>query len=209
MPFDANKLYCSEILAILLQNNDSKCVSVNGLLLPNDVNASFTLLSPLSFLKQTENALPLFPFLPLFLHFLCSVHFLPHLFVFSSFPLFSTHLGFFFSLSLTSFCSLPSFSPSFLCPHLISPFLLPLLPFFLPLAFQSSHLTSFLPLSSSICSLLHPFPLSLKPCKAPDSHRTIRSLDRFSLMVQATLLCSGGRVSFYTHSPLLQQCCLH
>lgn len=24
MPFDANKLYCSEILAILLQNNDSK-----------------------------------------------------------------------------------------------------------------------------------------------------------------------------------------
>lgn len=27
MPFDANKLYCSEILAILLQNNDSKCVS--------------------------------------------------------------------------------------------------------------------------------------------------------------------------------------
>lgn len=29
MPFDANKLYCSEILAILLQNNDSKCVSVN------------------------------------------------------------------------------------------------------------------------------------------------------------------------------------
>lgn len=28
MPFDANKLYCSEILAILLQNNDSKCVFV-------------------------------------------------------------------------------------------------------------------------------------------------------------------------------------
>lgn len=29
MPLDANKLYCSEILAILLQNNDSKCISVN------------------------------------------------------------------------------------------------------------------------------------------------------------------------------------
>lgn len=29
MPFDANKLYCSEILAILLQNNDSKFVPVN------------------------------------------------------------------------------------------------------------------------------------------------------------------------------------
>lgn len=29
MPFDANKLYCSEILAILLQNNDSKCVCVS------------------------------------------------------------------------------------------------------------------------------------------------------------------------------------
>uniref|UniRef100_A0A3Q2YLN5 Beta-catenin-like protein 1 n=1 Tax=Hippocampus comes TaxID=109280 RepID=A0A3Q2YLN5_HIPCM len=28
MPFDGNKLYCSEILAILLQNNDSKCVRV-------------------------------------------------------------------------------------------------------------------------------------------------------------------------------------
>lgn len=27
MPFDANKLYCSEILAILLQNNDSKFVT--------------------------------------------------------------------------------------------------------------------------------------------------------------------------------------
>lgn len=27
MPFDANKLYCSEILAILLQNNDSKSSS--------------------------------------------------------------------------------------------------------------------------------------------------------------------------------------
>lgn len=27
MPFDANKLYCSEILAILLQNNDSKCAA--------------------------------------------------------------------------------------------------------------------------------------------------------------------------------------
>lgn len=27
MPFDANKLYSSEILAILLQNNDSKFVT--------------------------------------------------------------------------------------------------------------------------------------------------------------------------------------
>lgn len=25
MPFDANKLYCSEVLAILLQNNDGEC----------------------------------------------------------------------------------------------------------------------------------------------------------------------------------------
>lgn len=32
MPFDANKLYCSEILAILLQNNDSKFFSVKALL---------------------------------------------------------------------------------------------------------------------------------------------------------------------------------
>lgn len=30
IPFDANKLYCSEILAILLQNNDSKCASLKG-----------------------------------------------------------------------------------------------------------------------------------------------------------------------------------
>jgi hypothetical protein len=25
MPFDANKLYCSEVLAILLQDNDGEC----------------------------------------------------------------------------------------------------------------------------------------------------------------------------------------
>lgn len=29
MPFDANKLYCSEILAILLQNNDGESESFN------------------------------------------------------------------------------------------------------------------------------------------------------------------------------------
>uniref|UniRef100_A0A3Q3FRH2 Beta-catenin-like protein 1 n=1 Tax=Labrus bergylta TaxID=56723 RepID=A0A3Q3FRH2_9LABR len=39
MPFDANKLYCSEILAILLQNNDSKCVSLNGLALPRSLSS--------------------------------------------------------------------------------------------------------------------------------------------------------------------------
>lgn len=44
MPFDANKLYCSEILAILLQNNDSKCVSLNGLWIPNDISLSFIFL---------------------------------------------------------------------------------------------------------------------------------------------------------------------
>lgn len=39
IPFDANKLYCSEILAILLQNNDSK----------------FTALSPLLAVQSDEN----------------------------------------------------------------------------------------------------------------------------------------------------------
>ena len=30
LPFDANKLYCSEILAIVLQNNDSESPAAGG-----------------------------------------------------------------------------------------------------------------------------------------------------------------------------------
>lgn len=114
MPFDANKLYCSEILAILLQNNDSKCVSVNGLCLLNDDNLSSTFLSPLCSLQQTLDALSpfSFPFI-LCLHsfvvfsFLCLfIHFFP-----TSLVLFSFFL---FSFNLTSV------PPSFVCPISLS-----------------------------------------------------------------------------------------
>lgn len=48
-----------------------------------------------------------------------------------------------------------------------------------------------------------------RPSKASDSHRTIRSLDRFSLMAQVTLICSWRRVSLYARSFILHQCYPH
>ncbi len=217
MPFDANKLYCSEILAILLQNNDSKCVSLNGFMVsikPFSVNLSLTFQPPLSSHTQTENMPSPFPSVSSLGLFMLS--FSLTYFLFPSFP-FSLSVSTPGTVSCTVSLTHAHFSLSFSsitlwfhvglsCFHL-SPFNLsfPLSP--TPLSVFPSHFCSSFLLVYLLSSLLSP---SLtETCKASDSHRTIRSLDRFSLVVRAILIFSGSRVLFYTHHPLFHQCWLN
>lgn len=63
-------------------------------------------------------------------------------------------------------------------------------------------------LSGYVCSPLLSFS-SFRIKKSLMARGMIRSLDRFSLMIQSILLCSRTQVSFYTSSPFLYPCCLN
>lgn len=196
MPFDANKLYCSEILAILLQNNDSKCVSkwfVGSSSGPPRLHHA-VLISSLSFPS------------PHFLSSLSSLFF--SLSSFHGFICASLHLSVSATSALSSLQVLSSSSSSFLSWVSIT--------FWCCLTFHVNLFSSpcssssppnppihFLPPCLLADCLVRPFPPSPEPCKASGSCRTIRSFDRFSLMVQAILIFSGSRVSFSSSSAAL------
>lgn len=126
MPFDANKLYCSEILAILLQNNDSKCVSVNGFWLPNDANlSSLSFTSPLSRTGR-KCTVSFFLFAPTFTLFILFCYFV-------SFHLYILPILFLFSSSL--------------------PFLVPFCVLSIPFNYHFHHCLLFVQFSSPFCSI--------------------------------------------------------
>lgn len=138
--------------------------------------------SPLRFLEQAENALSHFSFsLLLLLYSFCSV--ISCLFIFIFYPsyfcslpafLFSFHFVSFPSLSITisitvSYLSnfLHHFAPLLFNSCYLPCFHLSIFHLSIPLSPTPPTKVSILPLSLSICCLLHP-PL-LKPCKAPNS----------------------------------------
>ena len=167
MPFDANKLYCSEILAILLQNNDSKCVSVNGFWLPNDANLS--LLSFTSPLSRTGRkcTVSFFLFSPTFTLFTLFCYYLSFLwlFIFIFYPSYICSLSAF--LSSFHFVSFPSLSVT------IS----------ITVSYLSNFLHHFAPLLFDFM-LLSMFPFVYFPSLHPSfSHSPYKSIYSSSLLV--------------------------